>query len=127
MPGSTLDHLRTQCIPLLPEDRAHALEHSAEVERAYEGLAVQGQTQVPQLNEEAEYHYVCFTAGVNKDGILKVYEMDGAKKGPIETEVVLQSEDLLSEGVMEMVQRYLDRCGKNLHCSLMALVVKQSG
>lgn len=62
---------------------------------------------------------------MNKDGELKVYEMDGVKKGPIETEVALKTGDLLSENVMEMVQRYLDRCGKDLHCSLMALVIKE--
>lgn len=119
---STLDNLNARCVPLPPFERALALEDSADLERAYASAAQQGDSAVPESAEdEVDYHYIAFVQS-NSNG--RLYEMDGDKKGPIDTGITLDpGEDMISEKALDPVKRYLrQEKGESLGFSLMALV-----
>lgn len=118
-PGSPFATLIEQCVPLNPDDRALALENSAELEEAHKNAAQQGSTAPPSLEEEVDYHYVAFVKGKNN----RLYEMDGNKNGPIDKGVLLkEDEDLFSEGGLSLVRQFIQReQGGNPNFSLMAL------
>ena len=69
--------------------------------------------------EEVEYHFICFVKS-QKDA--HVYEMNGVSKGPIDTGVVAQGNDLLSGDSLELVRNYMKEAPENVGFSLMALV-----
>ncbi|KAJ9149576.1 Ubiquitin carboxyl-terminal hydrolase, partial [Coniochaeta hoffmannii] len=74
--------LLERAVPLSPADRAKVLEDSAELEGAHAAVAVKGDSAVPgSAEEEVEFHYVAFVGG--QDG--RVWELDGDRKGPVET------------------------------------------
>lgn len=97
------------------------LEKSAELEKAHTTVALKGDSAVPESAEaEVEFHYICYVRS-EKDGHL--YELDGDRKGPIDTGVVLSgSDDVLCEEVLGLVRKYVDEAEGNLNFSLLALV-----
>jgi len=105
-------------VSLAPHDRALALEDSKDLEAAHAHAATQGDSDVP-INADDEV--VCF---VQSHRNRRIYEMDGDKKGPVDTGVMLrQGEDLLSEGGLSLVRKFIQReKGENHNFSLMALV-----
>lgn len=119
--GSLLSTLLKASIPLPPDERARVLEDSTELEKAHTAVALKGDSAVPESAEaEVEFHYVCYVRS-ERDG--HVYELDGDRKGPIDTGVVLgEGEDALCEKVLGLVRRYVDQAEGNVNFSLMALV-----
>jgi ubiquitin carboxyl-terminal hydrolase L3 len=89
---------------------------------------MEGDTKPPaRAEDEVDYHYVAF-ASSHKSG--KVYELDAALKGPIDTGIVLdEKEDMLSEKVFKIVKGYFDRENKpggDIGFGLLALVPRGS-
>jgi ubiquitin carboxyl-terminal hydrolase L3 len=125
VPDSTLAKLLATCIPLAPHDRALALEHSQELEEAYAVAAKQGDSAVPDnAEDEVDFHYVCFVQS-HKNG--RLYEMDGDKKGPVDSGCSQHDddadEDLFNEGGLKLVREFIRREEmQNLNFSLLALV-----
>src|SRR5690606_2248087 len=78
--GTSLDQLLKQAIPLDPFGRINLLENSGTLELLHTSAATQGDTVAPDANEDVELHYVCFVKS-SKDGHL--YELDGARNGPV--------------------------------------------
>lgn len=108
-------------MPLSPSERALVLEDSKELELTYAAAAVRGDSAVPRDPEAlVDFHYLCF---IKSEQSGKVYEMDGDKKGPVDTAIVVQEDkDWLAEG-LKLVKRYIEReKDTNSNFSLMALV-----
>lgn len=103
-----------------PRERSLALEASEELEAAHTEAALQGDTAAPaSAEDEVDFHYVCFAK--SRSG--RLYELDGAKKGPIDRGHIPQDEDLLGPGALKLIKEYIQREGSgNFNFSLMALV-----
>lgn len=120
-PGSLLETI-LECYRSLPADQMFTLAQFEELETIYHAAAMQGNTAVPEnAQDEVDFHYVCFA----KDGNSNLQILDGDRKGPVNTGVLLGAEsDLLSEASIHVVKEFMKRGGNNSQCSLMALVRK---
>jgi ubiquitin carboxyl-terminal hydrolase L3 len=80
---------------------------------------MEGQTSVPaNAEDEVDYHYVAFVPSKQNGHI---YELDGDRKGPIDTGVLLNLEDdMLSESGLGVLKRFVREKGE-FGFSLMAL------
>ncbi|KAF6760154.1 ubiquitin C-terminal hydrolase L3 [Ephemerocybe angulata] len=116
--GSALDDLLTKAIPLAPRERALALESSDAIQSAHTAAANKGISAVPEAKVITHHHYICFTKSP-KNG--RVYELNWASKGPIDTGVIAAG-DLLSGGALDLVREYIKRTPDNVGFSLMGLV-----
>lgn len=107
-PASLMSRLLEQAIPLAPEERAHVLEGSEELEKAHTAAALKGDTAPPENpGDDVESHYICFVPS-EKNGC--IYHMDGEKKGPIDTGVTLkEGEDMLSETALQVVKAFIQK------------------
>ncbi|KAF8643830.1 hypothetical protein AX16_008847 [Volvariella volvacea WC 439] len=126
-PGSVLANILKAAYNLPPDQRAQLLEDSKELEVAHTAAAKTGDSAVPESAEiEVDYHYIGFTRS-NANG--HVYELDGAKKGPIDTGVVLaDGEDLLNQKSLKLIQDYVGReNGENIGFNLLALAPEDEG
>ncbi|EJT96765.1 peptidase C12 ubiquitin carboxyl-terminal hydrolase 1 [Dacryopinax primogenitus] len=127
--GTTLDKLLKSAIPLSPEDQAHLLESSTELEAAHSASAHQGQSSVPTAQVHTPFHYDAFVKS-HKSGNL--YELAGYWKGPRDLgRVLTDEEDLLSDNALAFLKQYVERelkAGGDLSWgfNLMALVPTQN-
>jgi len=121
-PGSPLDELLKEVIPLAPEERVLALEASKAIENAHRAAGEQGGTAAPDAEAPTDYHYIAFVKS-RKDG--HIYDMNGTMKGPIDTGIVAEGEDLLEGGALKVVKEYIEQAGENVGFSLLALVPAQ--
>jgi ubiquitin carboxyl-terminal hydrolase L3 len=87
-------------------ERAKALEESDELEAAHKSAATQGDSAVPNAEDDVELHYVCFVKS-NKDHHL--YELDGRRKGPLDRGDIGEDGDVLCEKAAAVVQSFIDR------------------
>jgi ubiquitin carboxyl-terminal hydrolase L3 len=101
-----LSRLLDRTRPLGRLDRARALEESDELEVAHKHAATQGDSAVPNAEDEVELHYVCFTKSAN-DGHL--YELDGRRKGPLDRGQLGEEDDVLCDKAAAVVQSFIDR------------------
>lgn len=105
-PDSPLAELLTAALPLPPTPRSHLLETSPTLAAAHAAAAATGDTATPALEDEVDIHFVCFVKG--SDGHL--WELDGARKGPLDRGRLEDGEDVLSENGLEKgVRRFLRR------------------
>ena len=121
-PGSLITKLVNDATPLGVEQRALVLEDSAELEKVYTAAALKGDTAPPEhADDETLCHYICFVQS-QKTGHL--FLLDGDRKGPIDLGVSLkEGEDMLSEPVLDIVRKFLERENReNLNFNLLALV-----
>lgn len=123
-PSSDFGTLIARCKSLNSQGRCRALEESAELRAAHEKAAVQGDTAPPESAEdEVDYHYICLAPSTTSR---RVYELDGSKKGPIDTGVILgDGEDMLSAHVVHLLKDYITRDEGNAYFNFMALVSNQ--
>ena len=122
MPDSLIAKLVDAATPLGVEDRALVLEDSAALEKAYTAAALKGDTAPPEHeDDETLCHYICFVQS-RKTG--RLFLLDGDRKGPIDLGVSLkEGEDMLSEPVLSIVRKFLERENReNLNFNLLALV-----
>ncbi|KAJ3525285.1 hypothetical protein NMY22_g10644 [Coprinellus aureogranulatus] len=99
-------------------ERAKALEASEEIKAIHTQAAEKGGSAIPDA-EAVDYHYICFVKS-QKDN--HVYELNGTAKGPIDTGVISQSNDLLTGDSLELVRNYMKSAPEDIGFSLMALV-----
>lgn len=102
-PGSDLDRLLQQAVPLPPAERAEVLYHSKELEEAHMAAAFMGDTKAPRSEEPNGNHYICFVKG--DDGHL--WELNGGMKGPLDRGMLSEDEDMLSERALQLGVRTL--------------------
>ncbi|PSN74553.1 cysteine proteinase [Corynespora cassiicola Philippines] len=98
-PGSTLDQIRRDALPRAMLERARVLEESEAFERAHQEAARLGDTEVPTKEEghRLGQHFVAFVKA--KDGHL--WELEGARKGPLDRGLLAEDEDVLSPAALE--------------------------
>ena len=105
-PGSDLEKLLKEAVPLKPKERADLLYSSRELEAAHSTAAAKGDSTAPEAEAAVDLHFVAFVKG--KDGDL--WELDGRRKGPLNRGKLGQEEDVLSEKGQELgVQAFLKR------------------
>jgi ubiquitin carboxyl-terminal hydrolase L3 len=106
IPGSDLDTLLKQAIPLGPNDRADLLYHSRALEAAHASAAAKGDTSAPDADANVDLHFVAFV----KDADNNLWELDGRRKGPINRGALSPEDDVLSPKGQELgVQAFLKR------------------
>lgn len=123
-PGSLLDRLLQEALPLPPLPRAAVLYNSLELERAHMASAYKGDSIPPSSEEPNGYHFLSLVRG--KDGHL--YELDGSWNGPIDRGMLDEGEDGLSEKALEMgVRRFVKAAQGSLEFSVVALATSFEG
>ncbi|KAH7066964.1 hypothetical protein BKA63DRAFT_131907 [Paraphoma chrysanthemicola] len=98
-PDSTLDKIRKEALPKTIWERAKVLEASDEFEKAHAEAAKLGDTPAPtpRSDEHTGQHFVAFVKA--KDGHL--WELEGARKGPLDRGALKEDEDVLSPAALE--------------------------
>lgn len=118
-PGSTLDQIHKNALPKTMLDRARVLEDSAAFEKAHQEAAMLGDTVVDAGHKGQ--HFVAFVKG--KDGHL--WELEGARKGPLDRGLLKEDEDVLSAAAVERglgrLMRIESEKGGDLRFSAIAL------
>jgi ubiquitin carboxyl-terminal hydrolase L3 len=122
VPGSDLDKLLQQAIPLKPLERADLLYNSPTLEAAHAGAAQKGDTVAPPAEADIDLHFVAFV----KDAEGNIWEMDGGRKGPLKRGFLGKDEDVLSEkgqelGVKSFLKREAEAGGGELRFSAIML------
>ncbi|KAI8722314.1 Ubiquitin carboxyl-terminal hydrolase [Fusarium sp. LHS14.1] len=118
VPGSDLDNLLKQALPLKPLPRADLLYNSAELEKAHMAAAVTGDTVAPASQEPVGYHFISFVKGENGH----LYDLEGGWGGPIDRGALADDEDLLSDKALEAtVKKFTNAADGNLEFSIIAL------
>lgn len=124
VPGSDLDNLLKQALPLKPLPRADLLYNSAELEKAHMAAAVTGDTVAPASQEPVGYHFISFVKGENGH----LYDLEGGWGGPIDRGVLADDEDLLSDKALEAtVKKFTNAADGNLEFSIIALATVPDG
>lgn len=117
-PGSLIDRLIQQGLPLKPQARADVLYNSRELEEAHMASAVKGDTAAPSSREPCGYHFIAFVKGTNGH----LYELEGSSKGPIDRGDLSGEDDMLSERALGLgIRKYLEVAQDNLEFSIVAL------
>jgi ubiquitin carboxyl-terminal hydrolase L3 len=98
-PNSTLDIIRREALPKTIWERAKVLEESDEFEKAHADAAELGDTTAPtpQSEEHTGQHFVAFIKA--RDSHL--WELEGARKDPLDRGVLKDDEDVLSPAALE--------------------------
>ncbi|KAI5805128.1 hypothetical protein EDC01DRAFT_610636 [Geopyxis carbonaria] len=104
--NTPLANLLKKALPLSPLERAGVLEDSTELEAAHKSVATQGDSAVPDAQDDVDLHYVCFVKS-EKDNHL--YELDGRRKGPLDRGQLKPEDDVLSEDSRAVVQKFIER------------------
>jgi ubiquitin carboxyl-terminal hydrolase L3 len=94
--GSHLEKLIQEAIPVKPEQRAAQLYDSDFLEIAHKESATQGDSRVPDAQDEPPYGFTAFVKG--KDG--HVWELEGRRKGPVDRGVLEADEDVISPSAL---------------------------
>ncbi|KEF52980.1 ubiquitin carboxyl-terminal hydrolase L3 [Exophiala aquamarina CBS 119918] len=105
-PGSALDELLNEAIPLTAIDRADLLYNSKSLEAAHATAAAKGDSSAPDAEASVDLHFVAFVK--DKEGTL--WELDGRRKGPLNRGKLGPEDDVLSEKGQELgVRSFLKR------------------
>lgn len=99
MPNSELDRIRKDALPASMLERAKVLEDSLAFEKAHEEAAQLGDTPAPTpiSDEHTGQHFVAFVKA--KDG--RLWELEGARKGPLDRGALKDDEDVLSPAALD--------------------------
>jgi len=117
-PGSPLESIRKEAVPLKPVPRAEVLYNSQALETAHASAAQKGDTVAPSSEEHVGQHFITFVKG--DDGHL--WELEGGWKGPLDRGLLDDDDDALSEKALEVgVRRFLKNMGGELRFSIVAL------
>ncbi|KAE8447195.1 hypothetical protein EG329_011026 [Mollisiaceae sp. DMI_Dod_QoI] len=126
LPGSFLEKLREEAIPLGMEDRAKLLHDSKEFEDAHQSVAEVGDTAAPSAaaGDKLGQHFVAF---VKEGG--KLWELEGGRMGPLDRGGLGEDEDVLSEraislGLGRVIELEKNGGGNDLRFSCIALAGK---
>lgn len=104
--NSDLQKLLQEATPLKPTERAELLYKSEALESAHQTAAQKGDTSAPSAEAAIDLHFVAFVKDTNGD----LWELDGARKGPLKRGHLGPEDDVLSEKGQELgVQAFLKR------------------
>lgn len=120
-PGSDVEKLRKDAIPLKRAERAEMLYNSVPFETAHKSLEQVGDSVPIPSSEKGGGHFVAF---VKVDG--RLWELEGSRKGPIDRGLLGEDEDVLSpkaldNGLKRIIKLVQDDGGKELRFSCIAL------
>ena len=123
-PGSILENLLKEAVPLKPIPRANLLYESQALVAAHRSAAQKGDTEAPPAEAESCHHFISFVKA--DDGHL--WELEGGWKGPLDRGELDSEEDVLSEralqvGIRSFLKEAQDKGGE-LRFSLVALAPK---
>ncbi|MBW0485058.1 hypothetical protein O181_024773 [Austropuccinia psidii MF-1] len=109
-----------KCTSKSPSERAQILESDEAIASVHAELAESGQSQVPDLEEDVNLHFVCFVRSSvsHPSGLDRLIELDGRKAFPID-HGPLQT-DLLS-AVIPVVKKFIALSRDSLQFNLIAL------
>lgn len=122
-PGSDLEKMLKDAVPLKMAERAEVLYNSDALEAAHEEAAKLGDTVAPSANDgdRLGQHFVAFVKA--KDGHL--WELEGSRKGPLDRGLLGEDEDALSEKALKLgLGRLIEvesKAGGDLRFSCIAL------
>ena len=122
-PGSDLDKLLGEAVPLAPDARAELLYQSQALESAHADAAKKGDSTAPDAATKVDLHFVAF---VKDEESGDLWELDGRRKGPIKRGNLGRDDDLLSEkgqavGVQAFLKREEEAGGVDLRFSVVML------
>ncbi|PPQ84377.1 hypothetical protein CVT26_007379 [Gymnopilus dilepis] len=126
-PGSDLDVILRETIPLKMAERADVLYNSEAFERAHEDAAKLGDSIPPsvEVGEHLGQHFVAFVKA--RDGHL--WELEGSRKGPLDRGALGGEDDAMSEAALRAgLGRLIEEEGKkggDLRFSCIALAPSQ--
>jgi ubiquitin carboxyl-terminal hydrolase L3 len=127
-PGSWLDRLREEAIPLGMEERARLLYDSKELEEAHQSVAELGDTAAPsaEVGDKLGAHFVSFVK-VDDGGL---WELEGGRRGPLFRGTLGEEEDVLSVRGLEMglgrvIELEREAGGGDLRFSCIALAKRE--
>ncbi|KAI9667270.1 MAG: hypothetical protein M1821_000084 [Bathelium mastoideum] len=98
IPGSPLDALLRQAVPLGPKARAALLYESQALETAHTSAAALGDSMAPSAREPNGNHFIALV----KAGDGKLWELNGGMKGPVCRGALGEGEDALSERALDL-------------------------
>ncbi|KAL4905116.1 hypothetical protein BDW74DRAFT_153045, partial [Aspergillus multicolor] len=116
-PGTDLDALCQQAIPLAPAERAQLLYDSRFLEEAHMDAASRGSSSVPSPRDDNQHHFLAF---VQKNG--RVWELNGGMNGPLLRGELGEGKDLLSEKGLELTVRDFLVAAEQSGCDEMSIV-----
>ncbi|KAB5580498.1 ubiquitin carboxyl-terminal hydrolase [Coniochaeta sp. 2T2.1] len=129
LPGSALEKIRADAIPLTMEDRAQMLHDSQAFEDAHRAVADMGDSATMTIEEgdRLGQHFVAFVKA--DDGHL--WELEGSRKGPLDRGLLAEDEDALSPKALDLGLRRvinIDQAagGSDLRFSCIALAPRAS-
>jgi ubiquitin carboxyl-terminal hydrolase L3 len=127
LPGSTLEQLRNDAIPLAHPERAQLIHDSEEFEEAHKSVAAMGSTPVPTRGHEE--HGGHFIAYVKANGHL--WELEGCRGGPLDRGELGEDEDVLSPRALDLgLKRIINLGGtadeRDLRFSCIVLAPKEA-
>jgi ubiquitin carboxyl-terminal hydrolase L3 len=97
-PGSYLEQLLNEALPLKMAERAKLLVDSDTLYTEHQAVAELGDTKADPSGVSGEGHFVAFVKA--KDG--RLWELEGSRKGPIDRGQLEENEDALSEKALEL-------------------------
>jgi ubiquitin carboxyl-terminal hydrolase L3 len=97
IPGSDLDKIRKDAIPLPMNERAEMLYNNTAFETAHKSAEQDGDSYTDEEVKRGGGHFVSF---VKSGG--KLWELEGNRKGPLERGTLGEDEDVLSPRALEM-------------------------
>lgn len=100
-PGSQLDKIHRESIPLGPEARADLLYKSDFLEMAHMNAAITGDSTAPSPEHPSDFHFIAFVKG--DDGHL--WELNGGMPGPLDHGLLEPDEDALSQKALDRTVR----------------------
>ena len=103
VPGSLLAEFLEKAVPLDMDRRAKLLSETESLYAASEAVAQKGDSIVNKFGEDTGNHFVALVKGC--DGNL--WELEGARKGPLNRGVLGADEDALSELALDLGIRRL--------------------
>lgn len=96
-PNSTLDEIRKAAIPLEMTERAAMLYNSMQFEEAHKSVENVGDTWADPSTDHIGQHFVAY---VKAEG--KLWELEGAREGPLERGTLGEDEDVLSPRALQL-------------------------
>ena len=121
-PGSDLQKLLKEAIPMKPLERADLLYNSHALESAHQSAASKGDSTAPEAEASVDLHFVAFVKSEKGE----LWELDGRRKGPLMRGKLGAEEDVLSEkgqqlGVRAFLNREEEAGGGELRFSVVML------
>eukprot|EP01121_Diplochlamys_sp_Union-15-3_P010960 TRINITY_DN3139_c0_g1_i1.p1 TRINITY_DN3139_c0_g1~~TRINITY_DN3139_c0_g1_i1.p1 ORF type:complete len:239 (-),score=59.70 TRINITY_DN3139_c0_g1_i1:137-853(-) len=114
-PQSPIERFLAHVLPLTTEDRGWALGKNPDIHKAHSVVSKEGQTKPPGEHDDVDYHFIAFT---EIDGNL--YELDGAKKFPI-NHGPTSPETLLKDAAHIIKQQFMDKVPNSSGFSVITL------